>query len=156
MSFFTSKKYLLSVHLSPSWVSFLKVQILIWSPQAASSVHRCALGKLYNRDQHCNIFFSSSLQLPSEDEVLLQKLREESRAVFLQRKSRELLDNDELQVEKCFINCTVKPLYMDTSPIVNRDTSLICTLHSVPGLSLLVRFDSTLCIGLIVLISCFN
>ena len=27
-------------------------------------------------------------RLPSEDEVLLQKLREESRAVFLQRKSR--------------------------------------------------------------------
>ena len=39
-------------------------------------------------------------QLPSEDEVLLQKLREESRAVFLQRKSRELLDNDELQVRR--------------------------------------------------------
>lgn len=39
-----------------------------------------------------------ALQLPAEDEVLLQKLREESRAVFLQRKSRELLDNEELQV----------------------------------------------------------
>ena len=39
-----------------------------------------------------------SEQLPAEDEVLLQKLREESRAVFLQRKSRELLDNEELQV----------------------------------------------------------
>ncbi|XP_013414956.1 serine/threonine-protein phosphatase 2A regulatory subunit B'' subunit gamma isoform X1 [Lingula anatina] len=36
-------------------------------------------------------------KLPSEDEILLQKLREESRAVFLQRRSRELLDNDELQ-----------------------------------------------------------
>nr|XP_019839104.1 PREDICTED: serine/threonine-protein phosphatase 2A regulatory subunit B'' subunit gamma isoform X2 [Bos indicus] len=36
-------------------------------------------------------------KLPAEDEVLLQKLREESRAVFLQRKSRELLDNEELQ-----------------------------------------------------------
>uniref|UniRef100_H2ZK94 Serine/threonine-protein phosphatase 2A regulatory subunit B'' subunit gamma n=1 Tax=Ciona savignyi TaxID=51511 RepID=H2ZK94_CIOSA len=36
-------------------------------------------------------------RLPNDDEVLLQKLREESRAVFLQRKSRELLDNDELQ-----------------------------------------------------------
>ena len=30
-------------------------------------------------------------KLPTDDEVLLQKLREESRAVFLQRKSRELL-----------------------------------------------------------------
>ncbi|XP_077969620.1 serine/threonine-protein phosphatase 2A regulatory subunit B'' subunit gamma-like [Styela clava] len=36
-------------------------------------------------------------RLPAEDEILLQKLREESRAVFLQRRSRELLDNDELQ-----------------------------------------------------------
>nr|XP_002127549.1 serine/threonine-protein phosphatase 2A regulatory subunit B'' subunit gamma [Ciona intestinalis] len=36
-------------------------------------------------------------RLPNDDEVLLQKLREESRAVFLQRKSRELLDNEELQ-----------------------------------------------------------
>ena len=36
-------------------------------------------------------------RLPNDDEVLLQKLREESRAVFLQRKSRELLDNNELQ-----------------------------------------------------------
>ncbi|CAH1791111.1 unnamed protein product [Owenia fusiformis] len=36
-------------------------------------------------------------KLPSEEETLAQKLREESRAVFLQRRSRELLDNDELQ-----------------------------------------------------------
>ncbi|GCB66399.1 hypothetical protein scyTo_0014995 [Scyliorhinus torazame] len=36
-------------------------------------------------------------RLPAEGEILLQKLREESRAVFLQRKSRELLDNEELQ-----------------------------------------------------------
>ncbi|XP_064622288.1 serine/threonine-protein phosphatase 2A regulatory subunit B'' subunit gamma-like isoform X2 [Lineus longissimus] len=36
-------------------------------------------------------------KLPSEDELLLQKLREESRAVFLQRRSKELLDNEELQ-----------------------------------------------------------
>jgi len=35
-------------------------------------------------------------KLPSEEDVLQQKLREESRAVFLQRRSRELLDNDEL------------------------------------------------------------
>jgi len=35
-------------------------------------------------------------KLPPDDDLLQQKLREESRAVFLQRKSRELLDNDEL------------------------------------------------------------
>lgn len=36
-------------------------------------------------------------KMPSEKDPLLLKLREESRAVFLQRRSRELLDNDELQ-----------------------------------------------------------
>ncbi|KAF6040024.1 PPP2R3C [Bugula neritina] len=36
-------------------------------------------------------------KIPSEDELLQQKLREEARAVFLQRRSRQLLDNDELQ-----------------------------------------------------------
>ncbi|KAL8598219.1 Serine/threonine-protein phosphatase 2A regulatory subunit B'' subunit gamma [Nucella lapillus] len=36
-------------------------------------------------------------KLPTEKEPLLLKLREESRALFLQRRSRELLDNDELQ-----------------------------------------------------------
>ncbi|XP_013371058.1 PREDICTED: serine/threonine-protein phosphatase 2A regulatory subunit B'' subunit gamma-like [Chinchilla lanigera] len=50
--------------------------------------------------------FISIIRLPADDEVLLQKLREESRAVFLQRKSRELLDNEELQnlwflLDKC-------------------------------------------------------
>jgi len=35
--------------------------------------------------------------LPQDDEVLLQKLREEARAQFLQRRSRQLLDNTELK-----------------------------------------------------------
>ncbi|XP_014484205.1 PREDICTED: serine/threonine-protein phosphatase 2A regulatory subunit B'' subunit gamma-like isoform X2 [Dinoponera quadriceps] len=36
-------------------------------------------------------------KLPKEDEVLPQKLREETRALFLQRRSRQLLDNNELK-----------------------------------------------------------
>lgn len=36
-------------------------------------------------------------KLPSEDEILLQKVREEARALFLQRRSRDLLGNEELQ-----------------------------------------------------------
>lgn len=36
-------------------------------------------------------------QLPKEDEILPQKLREETRALFLQRRSRQLLDNNELK-----------------------------------------------------------
>lgn len=37
------------------------------------------------------------LQLPKENEILPQKLREETRALFLQRRSRQLLDNNELK-----------------------------------------------------------
>lgn len=36
-------------------------------------------------------------KLPAKDDQLRQKLREESRAMFLQRRSRELLNNDELK-----------------------------------------------------------
>ncbi|KAF4520477.1 hypothetical protein B566_EDAN004728 [Ephemera danica] len=36
-------------------------------------------------------------KLPKDDAVLTQKLREESRAMFLQRRSRQLLDNNELK-----------------------------------------------------------
>lgn len=36
-------------------------------------------------------------KLPSEEDVLQQKLREEARSTFLQRKSRQLLDNSELK-----------------------------------------------------------
>jgi len=36
-------------------------------------------------------------KLPAEDEVIQQKLREESRAAFLQRRSKDLLDNQELK-----------------------------------------------------------
>ncbi|XP_066911510.1 serine/threonine-protein phosphatase 2A regulatory subunit B'' subunit gamma-like [Clytia hemisphaerica] len=52
----------------------------------------CAETKKDNSNQIPRFYF----KLPSDDDVLQQKLREESRAVFLQRKSRELLDNDEL------------------------------------------------------------
>ncbi|CAB3372193.1 Hypothetical predicted protein [Cloeon dipterum] len=36
-------------------------------------------------------------KLPQDDSMIAQKLREESRAMFLQRKSRQLLDNNELK-----------------------------------------------------------
>lgn len=36
-------------------------------------------------------------KLPRSDDVLSQKLREETRAQFLQKKSKELLDNSELK-----------------------------------------------------------
>jgi hypothetical protein len=38
------------------------------------------------------------LQLPRDDDILSQKLREEARAVFLQRRGRQLLNNNELKV----------------------------------------------------------
>ena len=40
--------------------------------------------------------------LPTEDDVLQQKLREEARAQFLQRRSKLLLDNAELKVRRLY------------------------------------------------------
>ena len=40
------------------------------------------------------------IKLPEQDDLLGLKLREEARTVFLQKKSRELLNNTELQVGK--------------------------------------------------------
>ncbi|KAL7057344.1 hypothetical protein AAHC03_019260 [Spirometra sp. Aus1] len=37
-------------------------------------------------------------RVPGENEILAQKLREEARAVLLERKSLDLLDNDELAI----------------------------------------------------------
>lgn len=37
-------------------------------------------------------------KLPKEDDLLQQKFREEARSIFLQRRSRALLDNNELKV----------------------------------------------------------
>jgi hypothetical protein len=37
-------------------------------------------------------------QLPKDDEILSQKLREEARAIFLQRRGKNLLNNNELKV----------------------------------------------------------
>ncbi|XP_013783319.1 serine/threonine-protein phosphatase 2A regulatory subunit B'' subunit gamma-like [Limulus polyphemus] len=58
--------------------------------------------KIYTEWKGCNSETNTKIppfyfQLPAEDDLLQQKLREESRAVFLQRKSKELLDNDELK-----------------------------------------------------------
>lgn len=60
-----------------------------------------------DREQHSSSPSSSSLskeiiptffkKLPHEDDVLQQKLREEARAEFLQRRSKALLDNEELK-----------------------------------------------------------
>jgi hypothetical protein len=38
------------------------------------------------------------MQLPKEDDLLQQRLREEARALFLQKKNKELLSNDDLEV----------------------------------------------------------
>lgn len=78
-------------------------------------------------------------QLPAEDEVLLQKLREESRAVFLQRKSRELLDNEELQVRENFTEHLGK----------HNDQFLFIVLKSCFGLACLS------CNGIFFLMQCY-
>nr|XP_014426265.1 serine/threonine-protein phosphatase 2A regulatory subunit B'' subunit gamma isoform X1 [Pelodiscus sinensis] len=63
-------------------------------------------------------------RLPAEDEVLLQKLREESRAVFLQRKSRELLDNEELQNLWFLLDKHQTPPMVGEEAMINYDSFL--------------------------------
>lgn len=49
--------------------------------------------------------FCYSSQLPNHENMISLKLREEARTAFLQKKSKELLDNNELQVDKCDCCC---------------------------------------------------
>ncbi|KAK6481340.1 serine/threonine-protein phosphatase 2A regulatory subunit B'' subunit gamma isoform X1 [Huso huso] len=63
-------------------------------------------------------------RLPAEDEVLQQKLREESRAVFLQRKSRELLDNEELQNLWFLLDKHQTPPMIGEEAMINYDNFL--------------------------------
>ncbi|KAJ6655667.1 hypothetical protein lerEdw1_004903 [Lerista edwardsae] len=65
-----------------------------------------------------------TLGLPAEDEILLQKLREESRAVFLQRKSRELLDNEELQNLWFLLDKHQTPPMMGDEAMINYESFL--------------------------------
>lgn len=41
---------------------------------------------------------NKNFKLPKEDDLLQQRLREEARALFLQKKNKELLTNEELDV----------------------------------------------------------
>ncbi|XP_072754292.1 serine/threonine-protein phosphatase 2A regulatory subunit B'' subunit gamma-like [Anoplolepis gracilipes] len=53
--------------------------------------------KAKDNDNTYKIIPKFYFKLPKEDEILPQKLREETRALFLQRRSRQLLDNNELK-----------------------------------------------------------
>ncbi|RLU27401.1 hypothetical protein DMN91_001205 [Ooceraea biroi] len=53
--------------------------------------------KAKNDDSTYKVIPKFYFKLPKEDEILPQKLREETRALFLQRRSRQLLDNNELK-----------------------------------------------------------
>lgn len=62
--------------------------------------------------------------LPPEDDLLLQKLREESRAAFLTRKSAALLENDELQRLLDLLEENVSPPIDDAHRMINFDDYL--------------------------------
>lgn len=53
--------------------------------------------KLAGDDESYKTLPKFYFKLPRPDDVLSQKLREETRAQFLQKKSKELLDNSELK-----------------------------------------------------------
>ncbi|XP_019624091.1 PREDICTED: serine/threonine-protein phosphatase 2A regulatory subunit B'' subunit gamma-like isoform X1 [Branchiostoma belcheri] len=71
-------------------------------------------------------------KLPAEDEVLQQKLREESRAVFLQRRSRQLLDNDELQSLWFLLDKHHTPPLMGDEKMINYEDFLKVSLEAGP------------------------
>ena len=48
--------------------------------------------------------FVATLKLPKEDDLLQQRLREEARALFLQKKNKELLSNEELDVSGIYFS----------------------------------------------------
>lgn len=58
-------------------------------------------------------------KLPKEDEVLAQKFREESRAMFLQRRSRELLDNNELKALWALLDKHHSPPHYADEQLIN-------------------------------------
>jgi hypothetical protein len=47
--------------------------------------------------------------LPKEDDLLQQRLREEARALFLQKKNKELLSNEDLEVSGGLMLVCKKP-----------------------------------------------
>lgn len=53
--------------------------------------------------------------LPKEDDLLQQRLREEARALFLQKKNKELLSNDELESLRTLLEQNI------TRPMVGDD-----------------------------------
>lgn len=58
-------------------------------------------------------------KLPKEDEILAQKFREESRAMFLQRRSRQLLDNNELKALWVLLDKHHSPPHFTDEQLIN-------------------------------------
>lgn len=108
-------------------IMILIMLLLMWSCFRGAMRRACCLMIKMCRRENNNEFV---LQLPAEDEVLLQKLREESRAVFLQRKSRELLDNEELQVKHTHLKA-VRHNIMTYTSALKKTTVYVCYLVSI-------------------------
>ncbi|KAE8742888.1 hypothetical protein FOCC_FOCC011506 [Frankliniella occidentalis] len=71
-------------------------------------------------------------KLPSEDEVLPQKLREEARAMFLQRRSRQLLDNNELKALWVLLDKNHSPPHAADKQLINYDDFLKVAAEAGP------------------------
>lgn len=71
------------------------------------------------QDSTFNVIPKFYFKLPREDEVLAQKFREESRAMFLQRRSRELLDNNELKALWVLLDKHHSPPHYTDEQLIN-------------------------------------
>ncbi|KAJ9589489.1 hypothetical protein L9F63_017306 [Diploptera punctata] len=63
-------------------------------------------------------------KLPKEDEILSQKLREESRAIFLQRRGQQLLNNNELKALWVLLDKHHSPPHSEEEKLINYEDFL--------------------------------
>ncbi|XP_069691115.1 serine/threonine-protein phosphatase 2A regulatory subunit B'' subunit gamma-like isoform X2 [Periplaneta americana] len=63
-------------------------------------------------------------KLPRDDEVLSQKLREEARAIFLQRRGRQLLNNNELKALWVLLDKHQSPPHTEEEQLINYEDFL--------------------------------
>lgn len=63
-------------------------------------------------------------KLPKSHDLLAQKLREEARTLFLQKRSKELLDNNELRALWSLLQKNFTPLSINNEQFINYDDYL--------------------------------
>lgn len=95
---------------------------------ATKNLDSNASNELRENDRKCNgtyevipYFYS---KLPKSHDLLAQKLREEARTLFLQKRSKELLDNNELRALWSLLQKNFTPPSINNEQFINYDDYL--------------------------------